>query len=405
MLTETRIRAAKSQSKDYKLADEKSLYLLIKVQDSKLWRMGYRFEGKQKTIAFGKYPDVSLAQARERRDSARKLLAEGIDPGSAKKSAKNNRNDELSNSFEAIAREWHSSYMKGKAESHSEKVIRRFELYVFPYIGKMPISDIKPLDILQTIKRIEKLNILETAHRTLQTIGQVFRYGVQTGKLERSPAIDLKGALPARNVKHFAAFTEPDQVANFLRSLDSLSGGITVQNAVKLAPLLFCRPSELRKMRWDELDLENRQWQYFVGKVKKDHLVPLSKQAVAFLQELQPISGHLPYVFKGGRDPKRPMSESAVNAALKRLGYDTQTEITGHGFRAMARTMLHERLDMDPHFIEHQLSHAVPDALGTAYNRTKFIAQRTEMMQVWADYLDELKAGAKVIMFNKHVKT
>ena len=401
MLTETRIRAAKSQIKDYKLADEKSLYLLIKVQGSKLWRMGYRFEGKQKTISFGKYPDVSLAQARERRDNARKLLAEGIDPSSAKKSAKNNRNDELSNSFENIAREWHSSYMKGKAESHSEKVIRRFELYVFPYIGKLPITDIKPLDVLQTVKRIERLNLLETAHRTLQTIGQVFRYGVQTGKLDRSPAIDLKGALPARNVKHFAAFTEPDEVANFLRSIDSLSGGITVQSAVKLAPLLFCRPSELRKMCWDELDLENGQWQYFVGKVKKDHLVPLSKQAVAFLQELQPISGHLPYVFKGGRDPKRPMSESAVNAALKRLGYDTQSEITGHGFRAMARTMLHERLNMDPHFIEHQLSHAVPDALGTAYNRTKFIAQRTEMMQIWADYLDELKAGAKVLPFNK----
>ena len=401
MLTETKIRAAKSLSKDYKLADEKSLYLLIKSSDSKLWRMGYRFEGKQKTIAFGKYPDVSLAQARERRDNARKLLADGIDPGYAKKSAKNNRNDELSNSFETIAREWHFSYMKGKAKSHSEKVIRRFEIYVFPYIGKTPISDIKPADVLQVLKRIEKLNIVETAHRTQQTIGQVFRYGVQTGKLERSPAIDLKGVLPARNVKHFAAFTEPDQVANFLRSLDALTGGITVQNAVKLAPLVFCRPSELRKMRWDELDLENGQWQYFVDKVRKDHLVPLSKQAVVLLQELQPISGHLPYVFKGGRDPKRPMSESAVNAALKRLGYDTQTEITGHGFRAMARTMLHERLNMDPHYIEHQLSHAVPDTLGTAYNRTKFISQRTEMMQIWADYLDELKTGAVVIPFNK----
>lgn len=401
MLNDIKVKTAKAKDKDYKISDEKSLFLLVKPNASKLWRFSYRFEGKQKTLSLGQYPDTSLAQARSKRDKARKTLAEGLDPVEVKKSAKSDRLNELSNSFEVIAREWHASYMKGKAASHSEKVIRRFELYVFPYIGKMPVTDIKPLDILETIKRIEKLNIIETAHRTLQTVGQVFRYGVQTGKLERSPVVDLKGSLPPRNVKHFAAFTEPEQVAGFLRSLDSLKSGITVQTAVKLAPLLFCRPSELRKMRWDELDLENARWEYFVGKVKKDHLVPLSKQAIALLRELQPISGHLPYVFKGGRDPKRPMSESAVNAALKRLGYDTQADITGHGFRAMARTMLHERLDMDPHYIEHQLSHAVPDALGTAYNRTKFVTQRTEMMQTWADYLDELKAGAKVIPFDK----
>ncbi|MDP3087038.1 MAG: integrase arm-type DNA-binding domain-containing protein [Methylotenera sp.] len=402
MLTDTKIRAAKGQDKDYKLADEKSLYLLIKPNDSKLWRMNYRFEGSQKSLALGKYPEISLLHARERRDSARKQLADGTDPGLAKKAAKEGRDDELSNSFEVVARDWHQSYMKNKAQSHANKVIRRFEEYVFPYIGKKPLIDISPPDIIQVVKRIEKLNLLETAHRTLQTIGQVFRYGVQTGKIDRSPAIDLKGLLPARNVKHFAAFTEPNQVADFLRSLDALSGGVTVQNAVRLAPLLFCRPSELRKMRWSELDLEKSQWQYFVGKVKKDHLVPLSKQAIEIIRELFPISGNLTYVFKGGRDPQRPMSESAVNAALKRLGYDTQNEITGHGFRAMARTILHERLNIDPHVIEHQLSHAVPDALGTAYNRTKFIDQRTKMMQIWADYLDELKAGAKVIPFIKN---
>lgn len=402
MLTETKIRAAKGLDKDYKISDEKWLYLLVKPSGSKLWRMNYRFDGSQKSLALGKYPEISLAQARDRRDNARKLLANGIDPSEAKKSAKSERDGELSNSFEVVGREWHQSYMKNKAQSHADKVIRRFELYVFPYIGKKPISDISPPDIIQIVKRIEKLNLLETAHRTLQTIGQVFRYGVQTGKIERSPALDLKGLLPSRNVKHFAAFTEPDQVASFLRSLDALTGGVTVQNAVRLAPLLFCRPSELRKMRWDELDLDKGQWQYFVGKVKKDHLVPLSKQAVELIQELQPISGNLTYVFKGGRDPQRPMSESAVNAALKRLGYDTKTEITGHGFRAMARTILHEKLNIDPHVIEHQLSHAVPDALGTAYNRTKFIDQRVEMMQIWADYLDELKADGKVIPFNKH---
>lgn len=401
MLNDIKIRTAKGLQKDYKLADEKSLFLLIKSTGSKLWRFYYRFENKQKTLSLGKYPDVPLAQARVMRDNARKLLADGIDPGYVKKVAKNDRNEELGNSFEVIAREWHSSYMKGKAQSHSDKVLRRFEIYVFPYIGKKPIADIRPMEILEVIKRIEKLNILETAHRTLQTVGQVCRYAVQTGRLERSPATDLQGALPARTPKHFAAFTDPSEVTKFLLSLDALSGGITVQNAVRLAPLLFCRPCELRKMRWDELDLENAKWQYFVGKVKKNHLVPLSKQAISLLTELKPISGHLPYVFKGGRDPQRPMSESAVNAALKRLGYDTQTEITGHGFRAMARTMLHERLDMDPHYIEHQLSHAVPDALGTAYNRTKFIAQRTEMMQIWADYLDELKNNSQIFYDKK----
>lgn len=393
MLTETKIKAAKGKDKDYKLSDEKALYLLVKPSNSKLWRMGYRHDGKQKTLSIGIYPEVSLAQARDRRDTARKQLAEGRDPGFIKKSAKSERQDELGNTFESVARAWHSEHMANKASSHSEKVIRRFELYVFPYIGKMPITDIRPLDIIATLKLIQKQNILETAHRTLQTIGQVFRYGVHHGKLERSPSADLKGFLPSRRVKHFAAFTDPAKVKDFLLSLDSITGGITVQNAVRLGPLLFCRPCELRMMRWDELDLDNGLWEYFVGKVKKDHLVPLSKQAIELIRELQPISGHLPYVFKGGRDPKRPMSESAVNAALKRLGYNTQTEITGHGFRAMARTMLHERLNMDPHHIEHQLSHDVPDALGGAYNRTKFLKQRTEMMQIWADYLDELKSS------------
>lgn len=401
MLNDIKVKSAKAQDKDYKIADERSLYLFVKKSGSKLWRFAYRFEGKQKTLSLGQYPDVTLAKAREIRDKARKQLAEGHDPGFIKKTAKSERQDEIGNTFESIARAWHSEHMANKALSHSDKVIRRFELYVFPYIGKMPITDIKPIDIINTLKLIQKQNILETAHRTLQTIGQVFRYGVQNSKLERSPTADLKGFLPSRRVKHFAAFTDPAKVKDFLLSLDSITGGITVQNAVRLGPLLFCRPCELRKMRWDELDLDNSLWEYYVGKVKKEHIVPLSKQAVELIRELQPISGHLPYVFKGGRDPKRPMSESAVNAALKRLGYNTQTEITGHGFRAMARTMLHERLNMDPHHIEHQLSHDVPDVLGGAYNRTKFLKQRIEMMQVWADYLDELKAGAKIISFDK----
>jgi integrase len=291
--------------------------------------------------------------------------------------------------------------MANKADSHKEKVIRRFELYLFPYIGNQAISTLTAPQVLEVIKRIEKQNILETAHRTLQTAGQVFRYAVQTGRAVRDVTADLKGALPARNVKHMAAFTEPKDVAELLRAFDAFNGTLTVQCAIRLAPLVFVRPSELRMAKWADIDLENATWNYLVSKTKTDHIVPLSSQAVKILREIHPLSGRGQYVFQGGHSPLKPMSESAVNAALKRMGYDTQKDITGHGFRAMARTILHERLNIDPYIIEHQLAHKVPDTLGTAYNRTKFIEQRKIMMQAWADYLDELKSGAKVIAFKK----
>jgi integrase len=300
-----------------------------------------------------------------------------------------------------IAREWIASHMANKAESHKNKVIRRFELYLFPWIGVKPISNITAPEVLAAIKRIEKLNILETAHRALQTAGQVFRYAVQTGRAVRDVTADLKGALPATTTKHMAAFTEPKDVAELLRAIDGFSGTFTVFCALRIAPLVFVRPCELRMAKWADIDLESGEWRYFVSKTKTNHLVPLPRQAVEILKELHPLSGHGEYVFQGGHSPLRPMSESAINAALKRMGYDTKTQITGHGFRAMARTIIHERLDIDPHVIEHQLAHKVPDALGSAYNRTKFIEARKVMMQTWADYLDDLKAGAKILPFNE----
>ena len=251
--------------------------------------------------------------------------------------------------------------------------------------------------------RIEKLGILETAHRALQTAGQVFRYAVQTGRTIRDVTVDLKGALPPTTTTHMAAFTEPKDVAELLRAIDSFTGTFTVLTALKLAPLVFVRPSELRMAKWKDIDLDRGEWNYLVSKTKTDHLVPLPTQAIAILREIYPLSGHGEYVFQGGHSPRRPMSEAAINAALKRMGYDTKTQITGHGFRAMARTILHERLGIDPHIIEHQLAHKVPDTLGAAYNRTKFITQRKAMMQQWADYLDELKAGAKVMPI--HIKS
>ena len=396
-LTAITVKNAKALDKPYKLADEKGLYLEISPSGGKWWRYKYRFQGKENRISLGTYPDTSLADARNAHTEARKLLANGVNPSEERKSKKaaNKLNNE--NSFEALAREWWASHMVNKAASHKDKVIRRFELYLFPWIGSKPISEITAPQILEVIRRIEKLNKAETAHRTLQTAGQVFRYAVQKGVVIRDVTADLKGALTPTTTKHMAALTEPKDLAELLRAIDGFNGTLTVNCALRLAPLLFARPSELRKARWSDIDLQAGEWRYTVSKTKTDHLVPLSTQAIAILKEIQPVSGHGEYVFQGGHSPLRPMSESAVNAALKRMGFDTQTQITGHGFRATARTLLHERLNIDPHIIEHQLAHSVPDTIGSAYNRTKFIAQRKLMMQQWADYLDELKEGAKVI--------
>lgn len=391
-LTDLAIKTAKPRDKSYKLSDGGGLYIEISPSGGKWWRYKYRFDGKELRISLGTYPDISLKDARERHAAERKNLANGINPSALRKSDKLNKTEENANSFELVAREWWEIHMKNKADSHKDKVIRRFELYLFPWLGNKPISTITPPELLNTLQRVEKLNKLETAHRALQTAGQVFRYAVQTGRAARDITADLKGALPPTTVKHMAAFTEPNEVANLLRAIDAFNGTFTVFCALRLAPLVFVRPSELRMAKWEDIDLDAGTWSYLVSKTKTEHIVPLSSQAIAILKELQPLSGHGKYVFMGGHSPLKPMSESAVNAALKRMGYNTQIDITGHGFRAMARTILHERLGIDPHIIEHQLAHKVPDTLGAAYNRTKFIEQRKVMMQKWADYLDEIKA-------------
>ena len=400
-LSDTAVRKTKAESKAYKLSDGGGMYLEVMPNGSKYWRLKYRFNAKEKKLALGVYPDVSLALARERRQDARKLLANDTDPSENKKAIKAAKFDKSENSFEVITREWFASHMANKAKTHKDKVIRRFELYIFPWLGGKAIADITAPQILDVIKRIEKLGILETAHRALQTCGQVYKYAVQTGRALRDITVDLKGTLPPSRTVHMASFTEPKEVAELLRAIDAFKGTITVQCALRLAPLVFVRPSELRMAKWADIDLDSGEWRYLVSKTKTDHLVPLPRQAIEILKEIHPLSGHGEYVFMGGHSPLKPMSESAINAALKRMGYDTKTEITGHGFRAMARTILHERLNVDPYIIEHQLAHKVPDTLGAAYNRTKFIVQRTAMMQQWADYLDELKAGAKVIPISR----
>ena len=398
-LTDTQIRNAKPSEKDQSLNDGKGLSLLVKAKGGKWWRFRYRYAGKPKLLSLGTYPEVSLADARARREDARKLLAQTppIDPSEVKQAQKQALYGKHENAFEAIAREWLATKMQNKTEGYRNNIIRRFELYLFPWLGKRAINEITAPDLLDPIRRIEKLNKVETAYRTLQAAGQVFRYAVQTGRALRDITSDLRGALTPTVTKHMASLTEPSQVAELLRAIDGFTGTITVQTALRLAPLVFVRPSELRKAKWADIDLEACEWRYLVTKTKTEHIVPLSKQAVALLDGIKPFSCAGEYVFQGGHNHDKPMSDAAINAALRRMGYDTKTEITGHGFRAMARTILHERLNIEPAIIEHQLAHKVPDALGNAYNRTKFLDQRKVMMQKWADYLDELKAGAKVI--------
>lgn len=400
-LTDTALRNAKPREKAYKLYDEKGLFLIVNPNGGMWWRFKYYFEDKEKTLSLGTYPEIKLKGARERRDQAREQVANGIDPSQNRKAEKQAKSGDSLNCFEAVAREWMATKMQNKSEGYRSNVLRRFELYLFPWIGKRPISDINAPELLDVVRRIEKLNKVETAYRTLQATGQVFRYAVQTGRALRDVTSDLRGALTPSVTKHMPAFTEPQQVAELMRAIEGFTGTITVQTALRLAPLVFVRPSELRKAKWADIDLDNAEWRYLVTKTKTEHIVPLSTQAVELLKNIHSFSGAGEYVFQGGHNPDKPMSEAAINAALRRMGYDTKTQITGHGFRAMARTILHERLNIDPHVIEHQLAHKVPDALGSAYNRTKFLDQRKVMMQNWADYLNELKAGAKVVTFKK----
>lgn len=392
-LTELKVKSTKPREKAYKLSDEKGLYLLVQPAGGKLWRFDYRFFGKRKTLALGVYPDVSLQNARDKRDVARKQLSSDppVDPSVYKLGEKLKHAIHVENSFEAVAREWWESHMQHKADSHKNKVMRRFETYIFPWLGKKSIGEITSPELFAVIQKVVNANLAETAKRCLQTVGQVYRYAVRTGKVSHDITTALTGIISGKRVVNMAAFTDPKDLAAFLRASDAFKGTFTVLCALKLLPLIFCRPGELRKARWREIDFDGAVWRYGVSKTKICHLVPLSKQAISILKDLKNLSGSGEFVFMGGRNPRRPMSEAAINAGIKRMGYCTKTEITGHGFRATARTILHERLRIDPHVIEHQLAHKVPDVLGTAYNRTKFIDVRKVMMQTWADYLDEIK--------------
>jgi integrase len=398
-LTDTAIRNAKPLDKPTKLTDGGGLYLLLKPNGARWWRLDYRFGSKRKTLSMGVYPDVSLKDARIRRDEARKLLAVDIDPGENRKAIKATKTDQAANSFEVVGREWFAKNSPGWAKGHAEKIIRRLERDIFPWLGNRPMMEITAPELLQSLHRIEARGVLETAHRALQNCGQVFRYAVQTGRAQRDPSADLRGALAPWKPKHYPALTEPPKLAELLRSIDNYQGNLITRSALRLLPLVFVRPGELRQAKWAEIDLDTAEWRYTVTKTNTPHIVPLATQAVEILKTLHGLTGRSEFVFPGLRSHDRPMSENTINAALRYMGFDQKT-MTGHGFRAIARTLLDEALGFEPHIIEHQLAHGVKDPLGRAYNRTKHLPERRKMMQQWADYLDKLKAGAEIIPFH-----
>jgi integrase len=392
-LTDTRIRNAKPGEKHTRLFDERGLYLEISPSGGKWWRFKYRFGGKEKRVSLGVYPDVTLKEARDRRDAARKLLSNGVDPSENRKALRSAQSERASNSFEVVTREWFGKYSAGWAESHSSRVIRLFERDIFPWIGGRPIAEVSAAELLTVVRRIENRGALETAHRARTNCGQVLRYAVATGRCEGDPSRDLRGALPPAKGNHFAATTEPSKLAGILRAMDGYQGHPIVRCALRLAPLLFVRPGELRMAEWKDINLDAAEWRYTVTKTDVPHIVPLCRQAVEILRELQPVTGDGLFVFPGARTNKRPMSDNAVLAAMRRMGISKE-EMSGHGFRAVARTILDEVLGFRPDFIEHQLAHAVRDPNGRAYNRTAHLPERQRMMQTWGDYLDELKAGS-----------
>ena len=389
-LTNLAVKNAKPSDKIRRLFDGRGLYLEVSPSGGKWWRLKYRFGGKEKRLSLGVYPDISLQKARQRREDMRQMVSDGIDPGENRKAQKKATRSKESNSFEVIAREWFEKYSTNWAQESIRKGLRGLERDIFPWIGGLPVGEISSVKLLEVLRLIEGRGAIETAHRMLGTCGRIFRYAIATGRTENNPAINLRGALPPVKGGHFAAVTEPQKAGEILRTLDGYEGSLIVRCALRLAPLLFVRPGELRQAEWKDIDLEKGEWKYLVQKTKTLHIVPLSQQAIQILQEIKPLTGHGCYVFPSARTNTRPMSDNAPLAAMRRMGIPKE-EMSVHGFRAMARTILDEVLGFRPDFIEHQLAHAVRDPNGRAYNRTAHLPERKEMMQKWADYLDELK--------------
>ena len=387
-LTNTAIRNAKPRLKRYRLFDSQGLYIEVAPNGGKWWRLKYRILGKEKRLSLGIYPEVSLKEARVKRDQARSLLAEGADPIEARKTQR----IPDGTSFEAVAREWFGKFTPSWSEGHANRIFRRLENDVFPWLGSRPIDQIDPPELLKVARRIESRGALETAHRAIRNCGQVFRYAVATGRASRDPTSDLKGALPPVRVIHHSSITDPRVIGGLLRAIDGYEGSLLTRCALQLAPLVFVRPGELRHAEWSEFNLKESDWRIPARKMKgrQPHIVPLATQSVAILSELRPLTGSSRYVFPSVRSVTKPMSDNTLNAALRRLGYSND-EMTGHGFRSMASTILNEQGCWHPDAIERQLAHVERNNVRAAYNYAEHLEERKRMMQTWADYLDQLR--------------
>lgn len=396
-LTDTGIKNAKADSKPFKLADGGGLYLLVMPNGSRWWRLDYRFGGKRQTISFGVYPEVSLKLARERRDTARRQIAEGIDPAFIRKQAKQSLTGEAANSFETVAREWFVKQSPTWAASNSKIVIDRLERDVFAWIGRRTINEVTAPELLSVLRRVEERGAVETAHRIRQVCGQIFRYAIATGRAQRDVASDLRGALAPVKGKHFSSITDPKGVGALMRAINAYEGYFPTRCALRLAPLVFVRPGELRHAEWSEVDLEKAEWRIPASKMKmgRTHFVPLSCQAVGIMRELQPLTGNGMYLFPSVRTRSRPMSNGTLIGAIRRLGYTTD-QMTPHGFRSMASTLLNEQ-GWNRDWIERQLAHGEQDGVRAAYNYAEHLPERRKMMQDWADYLESLAKSGSVV--------
>jgi len=391
-LTVNKLKALHWDGKDFKLSDEKGLYIHVKA-NGKYWRMKYTFNKKEKLLSFGPFPEVTLAEARDKRDAAKKLLRDGIDPSIHKQIKKDDTIESYNNTFEMIAREWWQSvHVKKVVPDHADKNIRRLEQYIFPFIGNLPITEVQSMSLLKCLRNIESKGHHETAHRVKSICSQVFRYAISTNRAQFDIAVPLTGLLVPVKTKNHAAIIDPDTFSGLLKLLDGYIGKPVTCAALQLSPLVFVRPGELRTAKWEQINFDTATWEFIPCKTKEaiKHIVPLSKQAVRILKDLYPYTSKSVYVFPSVRSITKPMSNNTVRGALRDLGLSND-EMTGQGFRASARTMIEERLGYDSKYIEMQSAHSVKDPNGTAYNRTKFIKERTKMMQDWADYLDKLR--------------
>jgi len=391
------ILAAKPRDKAYKLFDGGGLYLYVTTTGTKLWRLKYRFDGRENLISLGHYPAIGLKEARTRRDEERKRLASGIDPSIHRKAEKSARFVSRANSFELVAREWHENQMNKWSPPHARKVITRLEHDIFPKLGQRPLADISSEELLAVLRKMEARGVFESVRRVLQYCTQIFRYAIQTGRAQNNVAADLVGALKAKPPsEHHATITDPPKIGELLRAIDGYSGYPTTLHALQLAPLVFTRPGELRGAEWSEIDLDKKEWRIPAARMKmrEPHIVPLSKQAVAIFKRLKPITGHGRLVFLGSKGANRPISENTMNGALRTLGYD-HNEMTSHGFRSMASTLLNEQ-GWNRDAIERQLAHSPRDQVRAAYNYAQFMPERIDMMQKWANYLDSLRNPATV---------